>query len=903
MTSAGQSRSPRREDVRLLGRILGDVIRQQAGERVFDLIEDVRRASVSWRRDGGQAAAARLQQRLARMSAAEAAKAAHGFALFLQVTNLAEDQATREHLRAHPDGDAARPATLSGAVARLIAEGVSRHDVLSLLERSTIAPVITAHPTEIRRKSVLDRLTALADLLDRRHGAPADRRAEIDAAMFVELTVLWHTRLLRHSGLAVLDEIDNAASFFERTFLEQLPRLYETWEVALGVRDLPSFLRIGSWVGGDRDGNPNVTAAVLAATFRRNAAAALTFYLSEIDALGAELSIAAPPARVSAGLQALAAQAADPSTQRRDEPYRQALALIYARTAQTLRRLADQSPPKHSRVAGEAYGSARELTADLRAVHDSLVAHHGAVFAHGRLSRLIRAVDVFGFHLARLDLRQNSNVQERVVAELLRTAGACPDYAALDEAQKVDLLLGELAHDRPLHSDHVPYSDETREELAIGREAARLAELYGASAFSACIISNCNSVSDLLETFVLLKEAGLFSGGAARPAGLKPAPLFETIADLRAAPDILRAYLQLDLVRRALGPTGVQEVMIGYSDSNKDGSYLTSIWEVRAAIDGLQGVSREAGVELGLFHGRGGAVGRGGGSSFDAIIAQPDAASGGRVRITEQGEVAANKFNDPLIARSNLDSLAAASVLAALDASARAAGRAPPDAALLARLSGAAFHAYRALVYETPDFPAFFRQATPISEIATLKIGSRPASRTASGRIQDLRAIPWVFSWSQARVMLPGWYGFGSAVRDSGADLGALAALAQAWPFFATTLANMEMVMAKSDMAIAERYAGLCPDREMGQRLFGQIHDEWKRTVDALLAVTGQTRLLERNPDLAAVLEARSPYIDLLNHLQIDLIRRHRAGDTDETLRDAIHLTVNGIAAGLRNSG
>jgi phosphoenolpyruvate carboxylase len=383
MTQATQPRSPRREDVRLLGRILGDVIRQQAGERVFDLIEDVRRASVSWRRDGGEAAAARLHQRLARMSAGEAAKAAHGFALFLQVTNLAEDQALRERLRIQPAGDPDRPTTLAGAVERLTAQGVTRRDVVSQLERSSIAPVITAHPTEIRRKSVLDRLTALAELLDRRHQVSADRRGEIDEAMFGELTLLWHTRLLRHSGLAVMDEIDNAASFFERTFLEQLPRLYDQWEAALGVRDLPGFLRIGSWVGGDRDGNPNVTAMVLAATFRRNAATALNFYLQEIDALGAELSIASPPARISASLQDLAARAQDPSPQRRDEPYRQALALIYARTAATLRLLTDTSPPRQPRVEGEAYPRAADLVTDLRAVQDSLVAHHGEVFARG----------------------------------------------------------------------------------------------------------------------------------------------------------------------------------------------------------------------------------------------------------------------------------------------------------------------------------------------------------------------------------------------------------------------------------------------------------------------------------------------------------------------------------------
>ena len=896
-----QTRGPRREDVRLLGRILGDVIRDQAGERVFDLIEDIRRASVAWRRDGGDAS--RLHERLLRLSTHEAVQAAHGFALFLQMTNLAEDQAVRARLMSAEPDETQRPATLPAAIAALSSGQMSRSSALRQLEQASVAPVLTAHPTEIRRKSVLDRLTALSELLDRRAGASATRKTEIEAAMKAELTLLWHTRLLRHSGLAVLDEIDNAAFFFQRTFLDGLPRLYEAWETALGTTDLPSFLRVGSWVGGDRDGNPNVTAEVLAEAFRRNASTALNWYLAEIDALGAELSIASPPARISAGLKDLAEASHDPSAQRRDEPYRQALALIYARTAATLQSLGRTTPAKRPRVAGDPYPSAADMIADLRTVMQSLVSHHGQVFTRGRLPRLIRAVDLFGFHLARLDLRQNSNVHERVVAELLKVAGVCPAYETLDEAKRISLLLAELAHDRPLHSTYVAYSDETRSELAIVREAARLAADFGPKAFGSYIISNCNAVSDLLETFILLKEAGLFQGGGAGVAKLLPAPLFETIADLRAAPTVLEAYLKLAPVRRALGPAGVQEVMIGYSDSNKDGSYLTSIWEVRTAVDGLQSVAREAKVALALFHGRGGTVGRGGGSSFEAIIAQPDAASGGRFRVTEQGEVAANKYLDPDIARHHLDSLAAASVLSALDGPTREAGQPPPGAERLADLSAAAFKAYRALVYDTKDFPDYFRAATPIREIATLKIGSRPASRTPSGRIEDLRAIPWVFSWSQSRVMLPGWYGFGSAIAGAGVSVEALAELAQSWPFFATTLANMEMVMAKSDMAIARRYADLCDDKALGDRIFGRIHDEWRRTRDGLLAITGQTELLSRNPDLAAAIEARNPYIDLLNHMQVDLIRRHRSGEADLDLRDAIHLTVNGIAAGLRNSG
>ena len=900
MTPRAPRPSDLRDNIRRLGRLLGEVIKAQAGERAFNQIEDIRKASVSWHRDGGESAAGRLRQNLSRLSAPEAVKFAHSIALFLQMTNLAEDDAARVKLAARKESP--RPDTLATAVAQLEESGVSRDQVLSLIDQASILPVITAHPTEIRRKSVLDRLSAIAELVDwKASGLEED---EADAVVRTELSILWNTRLLRQKGLAVLEEIDNAAAFFDRTFLSELPKLYSEWEKALGVDEpLPAFLRIGSWVGGDRDGNPNVTAEVLRAALQRNARSALTHYLNEVDLLGSELSIASPPAQISSKLADLARSSADPSPQRADEPYRQALSLVYARLAGTLRTLTGREPARPPRVSAPPYASVEALQADLSTIQDSLLAHHGQVFAQGRLPRLIRAVNVFGFHLASLDLRQNSMVHERVVADLLKRAGVSPDYAALDEAAKTELLLKELSNDRPLYSPFAAYADETISEIAIVRAAAEVIASFGSKAFNSYVISNCNAVSDLLETFILLKEAGLFSGGAARPATLLPAPLFETIADLRDAPSTMESYLDIPLVRRAIGAGRVQEVMIGYSDSNKDGSYLTSIFEVRAAINGLRDLSQRANQTFGFFHGRGGAVGRGGGSSFDAIVAQPAAASGGHIRITEQGEVAANKYSDPLIARRNLDSLAAATLLATLDEGARKADDDPQGAGVLSTLSGAAFNAYRALVYETPDFIDYFRAATPISEISTLKIGSRPASRTASGRIQDLRAIPWVFSWSQSRVMLPGWYGFGSAVADSGVDLGALRDLAARWPFFATTLANLEMVMAKSDMAIGARYAELCPDRDLGGRIFTRLNDEWKRTHDAVLAITGQPNLLSDNADLASVLRLRLPYIDPLNHLQIELIRRHRSGEADPAIRDAIHLTVNGIAAGLRNSG
>ncbi|HUO11466.1 MAG TPA: phosphoenolpyruvate carboxylase, partial [Caulobacteraceae bacterium] len=545
------------------------------------------------------------------------------------------------------------------------------------------------------------------------------------------------------------------------------------------------------------------------------------------------------------------------------------------------------------------YAGADALRSDLETIRASLVAHHGPRFRSGRLGDLIRAVDCFGFHLATVDMRQNSDVHERVIGDLLRAVGVCDNYLGLDEAARVSLLLAELSTLRPLISPLASYSDETLGELATLQAAKEVSDRYGPKAIETYVISKTTAVSDLLEVYVLLKEVGLFAPGDPSRSPIQVAPLFETIADLEAAPATMRAFLALSPLQPHLTARGAQEIMIGYSDSNKDGSYLTSIWSLHEAQRELKDVVEGAHLALQFFHGRGGAVGRGGGSSFEAIIAQPEGTVAGRIRITEQGEVVANKYADPAIGRENLETMTSAVLLASL-----APRQADDDAAggaIMAELSASSRRAYRALVYETPGFAEFFREATPIREISNLNIGSRPASRTRSERIEDLRAIPWVFSWSQARVMLPGWFGFGSAV--SGRDLSALADLAESWPFFASALANMEMVMAKADMGVARRYASLVADASLRGAVFGAISDEFQRTYEALLAIRRQSVLLEGQPDLAAHIRYRRPYIEALNHLQIELIARHREGDDEPQVREGILLTMNGIATGLRNSG
>ncbi|MBD7942078.1 phosphoenolpyruvate carboxylase [Brevundimonas guildfordensis] len=889
-----------RAEVRLLGALLGEVIRDEGGQALYDRIEAVRQASVAYHRDPASDGASKLERLLGELSLDQAIGLTHGFAAFSLLANVAEDRAGKRRAQAQAEAGE-RADTPEGVLKRLAEAGVDKGAVRDLLAQALISPVLTAHPSEVRRKSVLDRTAAVGELLDGcdRDGVACDAITLKDA-LRRQIVILWTTRLTRASALVVQDEIDTVVDWLRRIFLHVAPAQLAEWRKLLDAPDLTPFVRIGSWVGGDRDGNPNVDADTLRAAFRSQARAALGFYLDEVHALGAELSLSIDLTRVTPELAALAQGSGDASIQRADEPYRRALSQIYARLSAAYPNLTGEPTPRPARFEAPPYDGPDAFRADLNTLHDSLVRTHGAVFADDRLARLITAADVFGFHMATLDLRQNADVHERVVADLLKVAGVCPDYAALDEADRLAVLARELAGPRPLFSPYADYATETLKERAILQAAAEALSTFGPQAIRTHIVSKTDAASDMLEVYLLLKEVGLYDPADASACPIQAAPLFETIDDLRAARATLERVLAEPSARAVAEARGVQEVMIGYSDSNKDGSYLTSGWELHEASRGLLDVAHAAGVRLQLFHGRGGAVGRGGGSAFSAVLGQPAGTVAGRIRVTEQGEVIANKYGEPEVAQRNLDALTCGTLLASLgpqsdaDYSAR-------YGATAARLSAASMKAYRALVYETPGFVDYFRAATPIAEIADLKIGSRPASRTASPAIEDLRAIPWVFSWSLSRVMLPGWFGFGSAVQ--GEDPAELRAMAETWPFFRTVVQNMEMVMAKADMAIARRYAGLVPDAALAERIYASIRAEWDRTVTAVLSITGQQTLLGGQPELDRLIRQRMPYVEPLNHVQIELIRRRRAGDDDPRVRNGILLAINGVAAGLRNSG
>jgi len=908
---------PLRDDIRLLGRILGDTVRSQEGEPVFAIVEHIRRTSIRFHRDEDEAARHELEATLNSLSHGQNIQIIRAFSYFSQLANIAEDQHHIRRTRAHAlAASAPREGTVAHALARARDAAISQSRLESFFTNALVCPVLTAHPTEVRRKSTIDREMEVAHLLaerDRVRLTPEETAANEEALRCAVLT-LWQTSMLRGNRLKVVDEVANGLSYYDYAFLGELPRFYAALEDQLASTDpawdsfeLPSFLRVGSWIGGDRDGNPFVTAEVLRQALGMQSERALKFYLDEVHLLGGELSLDARLVTVSDQLRGLAERSPDRSPHRRNEPYRLAVSGIYARLAATARAFGQAEASRHAVGEAPPYAEAAEFVDDLGILYRSLTANGSALLARGRLRSLRRAASTFGFYLAGIDLRQNSEVHERTVGELFEMTRVDSNYRGLPEAARISLLREELKTARLLSSPFLHYSAETASELAILREAADAHQRYGNAAVPNYVISKTNGVSDLLEVGLLLKEAGLLRPRE-RQLDVNIVPLFETIADLRNCGSIMDELLAVPEYLCLLESRGrAQEVMLGYSDSNKDGGFLTSGWELYKAEIALIETFRRHGITLRLFHGRGGSVGRGGGPSYQAILAQPLGAVQGQIRITEQGEVIAAKYSQAEVGRRNLEILAAACLEATLLQPSQVAPR-EEYFATMEELSNYAYRVYRNLVYETAGFERYFWESTVIGEIANLNVGSRPASRKNSTRLDDLRAIPWVFGWSQCRLMLPGWYGFGTAIkawRDARPrdDMRILRGMYREWPFFQTLLSNMDMVLAKSNIAIASRYAELVEDTELREAIFPRLRAEWQSTIEMLLAITGQQALLDQNPLLARSIKNRFPYLDPLNHVQIELLKRHRAGDSDERVVQAIHLTINGIAAGLRNSG
>jgi phosphoenolpyruvate carboxylase len=909
-----EATEPMREDIRLLGTILGDTVREQNGEAVFDLVERARVESFRVRRS--EIDRTELAGMFDGVDIHEAIPVIRAFTHFALLANVAED-IHRERRRAiHVvAGEPPQNSTLAATYVKLDSAELDSATVAEVLTGALVSPVITAHPTETRRRTVFDtqhRITELMRLRLNSHTHTADGR-DIETELRRNILTLWQTALIRLSRLKIQDEIETGLRYYPAAFLEVIPRVNAEVRAALQARwpdtDLLEnpILRPGSWIGGDRDGNPNVTADVVRLATSRAAYTALAHYFVEITALEEELSMSARLVTVSDELVALADACDEPA--RADEPYRRALRVIHARLTATAQQILDDQPEHELDLGLDRYDAPAGLLTDLDTVDGSLRANGSGVLADDRLARLREAVRTFGFHLSGLDMRQNSDVHEEVVAELLAWAGVHPDYASLEESDRVDLLVAELGTRRPLVGDGAELSELARKELDICAAAARAVAVFGPLAVPNYIISMCQSVSDMLEAAVLLKEAGLLDASGPQPySPVSIVPLFETIDDLQRGSSILEAALDLPLYRSLVTARGdSQEVMLGYSDSNKDGGYLAANWALyRAELDLVES-ARKTGIRLRLFHGRGGTVGRGGGPSYDAILAQPPGAVSGSLRITEQGEVIAAKYAEPRVAHRNLETLLAATLEASLLDVEGLGDDAGPAYEVLDDLAARAHRAYAELVHETPGFVEYFKASTPVGEIGALNIGSRPTSRKPTTSISDLRAIPWVLAWSQSRVMLPGWYGTGTAfeewIAEGDGRLEVLQDLYRRWPFFRTVLSNMAQVLAKSDLGLAARYAELVDDEALRERVFDKIVVEHERTIRMHGLITGHDDLLADNPALARSVFNRFPYLEPLNHLQVELLRRYRSGDDDELVQRGILLTMSGLATALRNSG
>ncbi|ORB72203.1 phosphoenolpyruvate carboxylase [Mycobacterium scrofulaceum] len=913
-----EATEPMRADIRLLGAILGDTVREQNGNEVFDLVERARVESFRVRRS--EIDRAELARMFDGIDIHRAIPVIRAFSHFALLANVAED-IHRERRRAiHvAAGEPPQDSSLAATYAKLDGAELDSATVADALRGALISPVITAHPTETRRRTVFvtqHRITQLMRLHAEGHTETDDGR-DIERELRRQVLTLWQTALIRLSRLQITDEIEVGLRYYAAAFFQVIPQVNAEVRDALRARWPDTGLLAapivapGSWIGGDRDGNPNVTGDVVRQATGSAAFTALSHYLAELTALEQDLSMSARLVAVTPALADLAEGCGEKA--RADEPYRRAVRVIRARLTATGAEILDRRPQHELDLGLAPYSAPAELRADLDTIDESLRAHGSALLADDRLALLREGVSVFGFHLCGLDMRQNSDVHEEVVGELLAWAGVHPDYASLPEDERVALLAGELATRRPLVGDRSQLTDLARKELEVVGAAADAVGRYGPAAVPNYVISMCRSVSDVLEVAILLKEGGLLDASGPQPyCPVAISPLFETIDDLHNGAAILEAMLELPLYRAvADAQGGRQEVMLGYSDSNKDGGYLASSWAVYRAELALVEVARRTGIRLRLFHGRGGTVGRGGGPSYQAILAQPPGAVNGSLRLTEQGEVIAAKYAEPQAARRNLESLVAATLESTLLDVEGLGDAAEPAYAVLDEVATLAQRAYAELVHDTPGFVEYFMASTPVSEIGSLNIGSRPTSRKPTSSISDLRAIPWVLAWSQSRVMLPGWYGTGTAFEqwiaagpqseDERVEI--LHELYERWPFFRSVLSNMAQVLAKSDLGLAARYAELVEDEELRDRVFDKIVDEHRRTIAMHKLITGQDDLLADNPALARSVFNRFPYLEPLNHLQVELLRRYRSGDDDELVQRGILLTMNGLASALRNSG
>lgn len=914
-----------RRDVRFLGNILGEVLVHQGGRELLEHVEKIRETSKALRADFVPELYDEFLNAIGHLEPEIRHQVIRAFAIYFQLVNIAEQnhRIRRKRDYERSAGEAVQPGSIESAIQDLKESGTPLEEVQELIRTISLELVMTAHPTEAMRRAVLDIHKRIADQMMELDNPTLTyrEREKLREQLLNEVLTLWQTDELRDRKPTVIDEVRNGMYFFNETLFDVLPDVYEELERCLGKYypehdwHVPTYLRFGSWIGGDRDGNPSVTASVTWRTLNIQRGLVIHKYETLLKSLMRKMSFSTSIVEVHEDLlRSIERDRADvelktiePWTNEK-EPYR--IKLTYM--LQKLQNMRNEQ----FKGTKQRYNSVSEFIADLRLIDRSLRHHYADFVADTHLKKLIRQAELFGFHLATLDVRQHSQEHENAMTEVLAKAGVTADYAALSEEEKIELLHGLLSDSRPLLHENANLTEGTKECLDVYRTIYRAQQEFGRDCITSYLISMTQGASDMLEVMVFAKEAGLFrrESDGSIVCTLQSVPLFETIDDLHAAPDIMKTLFNLPVYRETVAAMGNQhEIMLGYSDSNKDGGMVTANWELRVALNELTNMAKAYGIRLKFFHGRGGALGRGGMPLNRSILAQPPHTIGAGIKITEQGEVLTSRYSMQGIAYRSLEQATSALVKAAYLA------RHPSKESeaearwneIMPGISETAQTKYQDLIFRDPGFMTFFKESTPLAEVGELNIGSRPSKRKNSERFEDLRAIPWVFSWTQSRYLLPAWYAAGTAFKEyvggDAAKLETLRTMYREYSFFTTLIDNLQMALAKADLLIARKYAEMIKDDEIRSRIFSLIEEEFALTKDMILAITGQEEILDNVPVIQESIRLRNPYVDPLSYLQVQLLSELRAkranGEDDAVLLREVLLTINGIAAGLRNTG
>lgn len=882
------------EEVLILTELLEDITKNMLAPETFEKIIQLKELSTQEDYQG-------LNRLVTSLSNDEMVYISRYFSILPLLINISEDVDLAYEINHQNNIDQDYLGKLSTTI-KLVAE---KENAVEILEHLNVVPVLTAHPTQVQRKSMLDLTNHIHSLLrkyrDVKLGLINKDKWYNDLRRYIE--IIMQTDMIREKKLKVTNEITNAMEYYNSSFLKAVPHLtteYKRLAQAHGLNlKQAKPITMGMWIGGDRDGNPFVTAKTLKQSALTQCEVIMNYYDKKIYQLYREFSLSTSIVNVSKQVREMARQSKDNSIYREKELYRRALFDIQSKIQATKTYLIEDEE------VGTRYETANDFYKDLIAIRDSLLENKGESLISGDFVELLQAVEIFGFYLASIDMRQDSSVYEACVAELLKSAGIHSRYSELSEEEKCDLLLKELEEDpRILSATHAEKSELLAKELAIFKTARVLKDKLGDNVIRQTIISHATSLSDMLELAILLKEVGLVDTERAR---VQIVPLFETIEDLDHSEETMRKYLSLSLAKKWIDSrNNYQEIMLGYSDSNKDGGYLSSCWTLYKAQQQLTAIGDEFGVKVTFFHGRGGTVGRGGGPTYEAITSQPLKSIKDRIRLTEQGEVIGNKYGNKDAAYYNLEMLVSAAINRMITQKKSDTNTPNRYEAIMDQVVDRSYDIYRDLVFGNEHFYDYFFESSPIKAISSFNIGSRPAARKTITEIGGLRAIPWVFSWSQSRVMFPGWYGVGSSFKEfinkNPENIAILRDMYQNWPFFQSLLSNVDMVLSKSNMNIAFEYAKLCEDEQV-KAIYETILNEWQVTKNVILAIEGHDELLADNPYLKASLDYRMPYFNILNYIQLELIKRQRRGELSSDQERLIHITINGIATGLRNSG